>query len=154
MLFRSKTVGEIFAAASAALVSGTPEERSSLANMVRTINEAFDKCALAVLICPSPNLNVTEYEELGTKGIVVKSYPNPFTDHVYIQFISPINGEAVFEVFDFSGRKLQELRRPGVIAYQDNLIKYMVPRLNNREIMYRISIGQYRAKGILLSLGK
>jgi hypothetical protein len=148
-------VKEIFDAAGAALVSGTPEQRNKYASIVSTLNEAFKGCGQAVASCSGGGgiANVFDSAETISErpALQVRTYPNPFTDHVYFHFVSPVSGEAVFEIYDFTGRRLKQINKPNVIANQDILIKYMVPKVHHNQIVYRITVGKYTSRGILIS---
>ena len=77
--------------------------------------------------------------------------PNPYTDNVYFRFKSPVNGDALLEIFDFSGRKLAVQRKSNILAGEVNQMMYLVPQSSRSQLIYKLSIGKYNAKGILIA---
>ena len=163
------TVRQLFDSASRALISfnSTKEQRNELASAVSTLNEAFEGCGRAVFECSSTYTSpgtasdfyvetpsVAEPVVAPSSELVVKAFPNPFTDQVFFRFQSPVAGDALLEIFDFSGRKIAALEKPNVKAQEINLLQYWVPPFNNRQILYRITIGKYAAKGLLIAPSK
>jgi hypothetical protein len=85
--------------------------------------------------------------------IKVKAWPNPFTDRVFIRFTPPVTGKAVVEIYDMTGRKLEQINKGTVQAGRETMVEYFVPSQNRNSIIYRITVDKYSANGRLISPG-
>jgi hypothetical protein len=156
---KNMTIGELYAAASSALVSGTNGERSAYANVADAINRAFDECAKICIpettVDPSNLLTfATNQRPTATatsRNLKVKAYPNPFTDRIFINFTSPVTGKAVVEIFDMSGRRLAEINKGQVNAFAENKVEYMVPTSARTAIIYKVTVGSYSITGRMIA---
>jgi len=73
---------------------------------------------------------VTGVYELGTAGIELKNYPNPFTDYTTLQFNIEQSSEVTIDIYDIMGRSVSKLNvgtfNPGlnnVIIHKGNMSK-------------------------------
>jgi hypothetical protein len=153
-----KTIGELYALASAALISGTNGERSAYANVADAINRAFDECAKICIpeTTLDPNnlltypLNQRPTTTATAMNLKVKAYPNPFTDRIFINFTSPLAGKAVVQIFDMNGRRIAEINKGQVNANVENRVEYMVPNSARSAIIYKVTVGSYSITGRMI----
>ena len=135
--------------------------RSIYADICGNLNETFHGCARPVLYCDAPASGETSADQYVSNQLdvnstdpnelAVKAFPNPFTDNVYFRFKSPVNGDALLEIFDFSGRRLAVQRKSNILAGEVNQMMYLVPQSSRSQLIYKLSIGKYNAKGILIA---
>lgn len=160
--YSNMTVREIFEAAGEALKSGTDNQRRKLAGIAGAINELFDECAKALPACPSlitstrsSNNAMTEQVELSIPNkLEVKAFPNPFRNIVYLKFRSPVAGDALIELYDMTGRKLEIRYQRNVQPGYDNLIEFNAQKHSYSLLYYRIQVGRYSENGKLINARK
>lgn len=157
--FQNQTIKQIFDSASRALVSGSQEERNMMAGIAGAINEAFDGCAKAVSSCPpftiaSESLTQTNRnpaEGFDKNRISVKTFPNPVSGVANFLVTAPVAGDAVIELYDLSGRKIQTLRHRNLAAGQETLITCVLPKIiTNNQVMYKITLANFTFNGKLI----
>jgi hypothetical protein len=88
------------------------------------------------------------------KELMVKAYPNPFKDRVFISFTSPVSGKATVEIFDMTGRRLEAINKGQVVAGRENTVEYTVPMSNRNSIIYRVTVDKFSVNGRLISPNK
>ena len=134
-------------------VNIAPLTLSQIQEAVTNINETFDECKILVgygnrndrngnilttiVTAPEPSLRVT-------------AYPNPYQDQFALRINSPVTGQVFVNFYDMNGVKLAEIKRD-VVANRDLIVPYNVPRTYSNRIVYTVSIGEYNARGIVLS---
>ncbi|MFM7840113.1 MAG: hypothetical protein ACKO6K_11125, partial [Chitinophagaceae bacterium] len=154
--FDGETVGEIFEAASAALISGT--NLGNYGSIAGKLNEAFDECK-SVIVSDEPYagggcsstaaLNRSNLEN--AQLFRLKAYPNPFSSSVYISFKAPVAGKATVEILDASGRRIELINKGNVRAGQENVVEYRATQNTPANLMYRITVGNYTVNGKLVN---
>jgi hypothetical protein len=85
-----------------------------------------------------------------SSDIKVIAYPNPYSTNVSFQFVSPISGKAVLEVYDMVGRKLAVVFQGYVQAGSQRTVNYRIPFSQRTPIIYKLRIGDRSGKGKLL----
>ena len=167
--FAGKTVKEIFDAASEALKSSSASDatRTSYAGIAGLINEAFDECGRSVPESLCSDVEDGEEEEDGgdcgsvmnsnsaaemTQLFKLSAYPNPFSSKVTLSFKAPVAGNAVVEILDASGRRLEQINKGQVVAGQMNTVEYKATRSTPSQLMYRITVGKYSVIGKLVNV--
>jgi hypothetical protein len=158
--YDTMTVRELFEAAGKALKEGNATQRSTLAGIAGAINESFDECAKAVASCPECIGSKTasragESMENGMipENLLVKAYPNPFTNQVFLNFTAPVSGTAVIEFFDLSGRRLEVMQR-NLVAGQETLINFNNAKAGKSNLIYKVTLGAFTQNGKLFYTGK
>jgi hypothetical protein len=156
---KGMTVADIYAAATAALTNSALSNtvRSNWANTLDAINRGFDECARACEPVLDQSLLLTGLiaterpTTIATaRNLKVKAYPNPFTDRIFINFISPVSGKAVVQIFDMNGRKIAEINKGQVNADVENRIEYLVPNNARSSIIYKVTVGTYSFTGRMI----
>jgi hypothetical protein len=160
--YDTMTVLQLFEAAGNALVSGTDNERRKLAGIAGAINELFDECAKAVPGCSNPITSSRSSNSAMTEQMTatlpykleVKAFPNPFRNIVHLRFRSPVAGDALIELYDMTGRKLEIRHLRNVQPGYDNLIEFNAQKHSYSLLYYKIQIGRYSENGKLINARK
>ena len=159
--YDTMTVLQIFEAAGKALKEGNATQRSALAGIAGAINESFDACGKAVPSCPvcvgskaNNRLSGDAQENaLIPDNLLVKAYPNPFNNQVFLNFTAPVSGTAVIEFFDISGRRLEVMQR-SLVAGQETLINFNTAKAGKSNLFYKVTLGSFTQNGKLFYTGK
>jgi hypothetical protein len=164
-----KTVGGLFSLASDALcnkdgVLGTEQgvSLSEIAGAAGSINEVFDECRISVGwnigACPAsnvvapPRINVSASAEAATIGkLKVSTYPNPYSSNVRFVIESPVSGQAILDVYNIAGQKVQTLFNGHIDANETRIIDYK-PTVANGMLIYTLRIGNRQVTGKLIGL--
>ena len=86
-------------------------------------------------------------------ALVVRSYPNPFSNTVTFTFVSPLPGKALLEVYDMVGKKLGVVFEGNVSAGVQKTITYNIPAALKIPMVYKVKVGTLSEKGKLLPGG-
>jgi len=74
--------------------------------------------------------------------VQIKAYPNPFSDKVNFQFVSPINGKATLEIYNISGQRIALLFSGIVDAGIPKTVQYTKGRtVASTTLVYKLTIG-------------
>jgi len=164
-----KTVGGLFSLANDALcnkdgVTGTEQgvAISEIAGGAGSINEVFDECRISqgwdVGPCPAtqtiapPRIIVGANAEAATIGqLKVSTYPNPYRNNVRFVIESPVSGQAILDVYNIAGQKIQTLFNGHIEANETRMIDYK-PAVANGMMIYTLRIGNRQVTGKLIGL--
>jgi hypothetical protein len=164
-----KTVGGLFSLASDALcnkdnVLGTEQgvSLSEIAGAAGSINEVFDECRISVGwnigACPASDvppparITVSANAEAATIGkLKVTTYPNPYRNNVRFVIESPVAGQAILDVYNVAGQKIQTLFNGHIDANETRTIDYK-PAVANGMMIYTLRIGNRQVTGKLIGL--
>ena len=72
----------------------------------------------------------------------LKVYPNPFTEKLFFDFVSPNDGKAKIEIYDITGRKLETVFDKTVDSKQHYRIEYLPKRNTSNAMFYRVIIDE------------
>jgi hypothetical protein len=87
---------------------------------------------------------------VNTTDLKVNAFPNPYHDDITFQFVSSKSGKAGLEVYDIIGRRLAIVYQGNVSAGSQITVKYKVPASSRAPIVYKLSVGDQSARGMLL----
>jgi hypothetical protein len=163
---KKATAYELFQLASAALGNAGPAGISleSISSLEDKLNNVFDGCRVvigymtaeefAALNAPC-TVTLTTNEARGTatgavKELTLSAYPNPYRHTIHFNFVSPVSGRALLEVYDLMGRKIANVYQGYVDAGIQKSVNYTVPALQRMPMIYRLSIGNKTSFGKLL----
>ncbi|HET9057872.1 MAG TPA: hypothetical protein VFN30_13585, partial [Chitinophagaceae bacterium] len=137
-----------------------PVNCNSVAKAVDVYNNAFDGCRIQTGSIPyvsplqviaSANTGIsdaTNREVLSeTSNIVVRAYPNPYKDRVTFNFVSPVSGRAILEVFSLTGQRLAIVFDGLVKANVTNSVRYNVTGKPAGMLIYRMNIEGRMVRG-------
>jgi len=164
-----KTVGGLFSLANDAIgnkdgVVGSERgvSLSEIGGAAGSINEVFDECKIAVGWdlgpCPAsnsiapPRITVTASAEAATIGkLKVTTFPNPYRDQVRFVVESPIAGQAILDVYNLAGQKVQTLFKGYLDANETRTFDYR-PNVANGMLIYTLRVGNQQVTGKLVGL--
>jgi hypothetical protein len=87
------------------------------------------------------------------KKLIVTAYPNPYETVFKLNIYSPISGIATIDFYSISGVKIYEMKQ-NVIAGKSIVTDVKSLGSFTTSIIYKVSIGNYQTKGIVLSPSK
>jgi hypothetical protein len=136
---------------------------SDITAAIDAINNAFDECRIFVgwnidKDCgPAPGRRsitgpIGPASEVGK--LTVGTYPNPFKDNVRFIVSSPVSGQAVLEVYNMFGQKLQTVYKGYMAANTKYAIEYNAPEISNQSLIYTLRIADKKVTGKLIHIGK
>jgi hypothetical protein len=82
--------------------------------------------------------------------LTVVAFPNPYKDYFTLRINAPVSGEGLIEIFTSNGTKIAEIKRD-MNANEDTYVSYFVSPLMKTRIIYKVTIGNYKSTGIVLS---
>ena len=88
----------------------------------------------------SLSLNTVETTERLKEGLVMKAYPNPFTDHVTFDLQLSTDSRVQIEVFNILGVKLAIVFNKDVTAYDRYQIDYTPENVGSGILLYRLVV--------------
>ncbi|HET9744436.1 MAG TPA: Ig-like domain-containing protein, partial [Chitinophagaceae bacterium] len=98
--------------------------------------------------CPASGRTVIkEFEP--AEELVATAYPNPYQTVFKLNILSPVSGIARIEFYSLTGVKIHEMKQH-VIAGKSIVTEVKSLSSFKAGILYRISIGNYQTKGIVL----
>ena len=122
------------------------------AQAIDVLNNAFDECRTIVRYIayvsgrPAPEASVTEGPSLK-----VVAYPNPYeNDNFNLTINAPVGGQARIDLYTIDGLKVTEIKR-NIVANKDEVVRINVPGLYKTRLVYVVTVGDYHARGIVLS---
>jgi hypothetical protein len=133
-----------------------PVNCADVAATVDVFNNAFDGCRIQTGSIPfndasSLIVNNSLRTSSTTPGqptietvneVQIKAYPNPFSDKVNFQFVSPINGKATLEIYNLSGQRIALLFNGKVDAGIPKTVQYTKGRtVASTTLVYKLTIG-------------
>jgi hypothetical protein len=164
-----KTVGGLFSLASDALcnkdgVVGSEQgvSLSEIGGAAGSINEVFDECRISVgwnigacppsnIVAP-PRITVSASAEAATiDKLKVTTYPNPYRNNVRFVIESPVAGQAILDVYNIAGQKIQTLFNGHIDANETRTIDFK-PAVANGMMIYTLRIGNRQVTGKLVGL--
>ena len=127
-----------------------------------SINEVFDECRISVGWdigpCPPsnavapPRITVSASSEAATIGqLKVSTYPNPYRSNVRFVIESPVAGQAILDVYNIAGQKIQTVFNGHIEANETRMIDYK-PTVANGMLIYTLRIGNRQVTGKLIGL--
>jgi hypothetical protein len=164
-----KTVSGLFGLANDAIgnkdgVVGTEQglSLSEIAGGAGSINEVFDECRISVGwnigACPAsnaiapPRITVSASAEAATIGkLKVSTFPNPYRNNVRFVIESPVAGQAILDVYNIAGQKIQTLFNGHIDANETRTIDFK-PAVANGMMIYTLRIGNQQVTGKLIGL--
>jgi Bacterial Ig-like domain (group 2) len=102
--------------------------------------------------CPTSKKIVTGENEQ-EKKLIVTAYPNPYETVFKLNIYSPISGIATIEFYTISGVKIYEMKQ-NVVAAKSIVTDVKSLSSFTTSIIYKVSIGKYQTKGIILRPSK
>jgi hypothetical protein len=158
----ANTVNELFRLANEYLGGNTPGNltASDVSSAVDAINRAFDECRVitgyetnggTTITQSRPRNNLSEQENPKVEtGLIASAFPNPYLQNQFnLRIKSPVSGEAIVQLFTIDGVKLSE-SRISLIQDAGQVVMIQVPKGYKGRIVYLVTQGTYRAKGIVL----
>jgi hypothetical protein len=153
---------------------------SDLVSAVDIINNAFDGCRAFVnwtsgtkptaasfcdsqkpsstTPCPvtSTRINSIPVSEANaeTGTLKVSAFPNPFKNRVNFVIASPVSGQAVLEVFNVVGQKLQTVYEGHITAGVNQTVEFKTTSTLNGTLIYRLRIGGKTVTGKLININQ
>ncbi|MCK3686181.1 T9SS type A sorting domain-containing protein, partial [Maribellus sp. YY47] len=111
-----------------------------------TYNAVFDN-----MNCEDTNVSSTSEENTKNKKSVdtvlpqtiesaMKVYPNPFSDQVNIEFVSPVSGHAVLEIHNITGQRVATLMDKYIEAGVEQKVKYRPESAASGIYLYKLNI--------------
>jgi len=82
----------------------------------------------------------------------VSAFPNPFTDKVNFVIASPVSGQAVLEVHNLLGQRVQTIYKGFLFAGRNQVIEYKAPATANNTLIYTLRVGDQKVTGKLLRI--
>jgi len=70
----------------------------------------------------------------------LKVYPNPFSDQVNIEFVSPVSGHAVLEIHNIAGQRVATLMDQYIEAGVEQKVKYRPSSATSGVYLYKLDI--------------
>jgi hypothetical protein len=134
-------------------VNVSPLSLQEIAGALDLLNNVFDECRLVVGYVPYVSSGRTSgvASNRVASPLSVTAFPNPYEEQNFsLRINAPVSGQATIEFFTIDGQKISEVRRT-VVANRDEVVSYKVPGVSKAKIVYTVRIGQYNAKGIVLS---
>ncbi|HZH72266.1 MAG TPA: choice-of-anchor tandem repeat GloVer-containing protein [Mariniphaga sp.] len=77
----------------------------------------------------------------------VQVYPNPFSESVYFEFVSPVTADARIDLFDANGRLVKTLIDQHVFAGKLYSVEFMPNNESGGLFLYRLVIGNHTSTG-------
>ncbi|HEX7902712.1 MAG TPA: hypothetical protein VF487_02455 [Chitinophagaceae bacterium] len=84
--------------------------------------------------------------------LTVRAFPNPFTDKVNFVITSPVSGQAVLEVTNLLGQRVQIVYKGFLFAGRNQVVEYKAPAVSNSSLIYTLRVGDQKATGKLLRI--
>jgi SprB repeat len=84
--------------------------------------------------------------------IFVKAFPNPFSDEINFNFISPVSGQASLEIYDMVGRKLSVVYTGKVEAHRTQSATYKVSEMPPIPMVYKFMVEGKTVVGKLIPI--
>jgi hypothetical protein len=161
----TKTVADLLNLASNALGGATLPAGITLAdinNAVDVINRSFDggryflgyyAAAKSCTNQPAPKPVFTQINA-GEKlsKLSVAAYPNPFTDRVAFNIISPVSGKATLDIYSVTGQRLYTVYQGYLYAGVGQVINYTMPGELKGAVIYKLMVGNEIVNGKLMRL--
>jgi hypothetical protein len=72
----------------------------------------------------------------------LKVYPNPFSDRLFLEFVSPVNEKVRIEIFDITGRKVETVFNSTVEAGVTYKAVFIPNKIIDGIYLYRMSMGE------------
>jgi hypothetical protein len=101
---------------------------------------------VALNICTKP-VNPTPVE---CTNLIMTVFPNPYSDEVKFRIISPQSGEGLLEIFDFIGRKLDQVNLNDIQKCITKTFNYNTFPFHHMPVVYKFTIGNYTMVGRLI----
>ncbi len=83
---------------------------------------------------------ISEVSEL--RNAVIKAYPNPFTDRLYLEVSSPVNSYVSLEIFDAKGSKLRTLNEGQINSGGSLRFEFVPNGITSQMLMYKITLNK------------
>jgi hypothetical protein len=125
---------------------------SSVTNALDAFNEGFDDCAILVEFYNSALkiavISKTENQMTGEPQHTV--WPNPFSDKVNFEFLSPKDAKARLDLYDIRGTIIQTLFNESVKGNQVYKVEYIPENSISGILLYRLTIDGQMINGKLI----
>ena len=139
-----------------------PVNCTDVAAAVDVLNNAFDGCRIQTGSIPfnnSPSLIVTNGLQINAATVErtasekvselkVNAYPNPFSDKINFQFVSPVRGKASLEIYNISGQRIATLFTGVIDAGITQTVQYIRSKtIANSTLVYKLTVGDKAVYG-------
>jgi len=139
-----------------------PVNCADVATAVDVFNNAFDGCriqtgsipfndASSLIVNNSLRTSSTSPGQPAMETVnevQIKAYPNPFSDKVNFQFVSPIKGKATLEIYNISGQRIALLFSGMVDAGISKTVQYTKGRtVASTMLVYKLTVGDKVIQG-------
>ena len=139
-----------------------PVNCADVATAVDVFNNAFDGCRIQTGSIPfndASSLIVNNGLQTGSttlsqptietvNEVQIKAYPNPFSDKVNFQFVSPIKGKATLEIYNIFGQRIALLFSGMVDAGISKTVQYTKGRtVASTMLVYKLTVGDKVIQG-------
>jgi hypothetical protein len=137
---------------------------SEISGGAASINEVFDECRVFIgwnvqPCTPAGSIFNTPRIGAGANGetaaiekLRVSAFPNPFRDQVKFVIETPVSGQAVLEVYNIAGQKVQTLFNGHMEAGETRMVDYKPSVTVNTMMIYKLRIGEKEVTGKLIGL--
>jgi len=71
----------------------------------------------------------------------VKTYPNPFTDQLTIEFSNVTDAHAKLEIYSITGAKLETLFNGNILGGELNTVEYSPNLISSQMVFYQLIMG-------------
>jgi hypothetical protein len=160
----TKTVNDLLNLASNALGGGALPAGVTLSdinNAVDVINKSFDAgryflgyfpSAKSCANQPAPKPVSLQNAELKVTELTVSTYPNPYTDKVKFNIVSPVSGNASLDVYNMMGQKVANVYQGFLQAGRGQVVDYSVPTAAKGSLIYTLKVGDKQVNGKVIHL--
>jgi hypothetical protein len=139
-----------------------PVDCADVATTVDRFNNAFDGCRIQTGSIPFNQTStlivnnslpasdkIPGHPTIETANeIQVKAYPNPFSDKVNFQFVSPVRARATLDIYNISGQKIASVFSGMVDAGIPKTVQYVKGKtVANSTLVYKLTIGDKAVYG-------
>ena len=158
----TKTVNDLLNLASNALGGGALPAGVTLSdinNAVDVINRSFDGAryflgyfptAKSCSVPPAAKPAFVQTEPIITE-LAVSAYPNPFTDKVKFNIVSPVSGKASLDVYNLMGQKVANVYNGYLQAGRGQMIEYKTTGAKGT-LIYSLKVGDKQVNGKVINL--
>lgn len=133
---------------SARMVTNTSTEPTQVVSPVTSSKSPVKTIKDVPVISPKPTA-----VNIASKDLQIKAFPNPFSNTVNFQFVSPVSGRAILEVFNTQGQRVGVVFDGKVDAGVSKNVQFST-RLSNQALIYKLKVGDKTVRGSILELKK
>ena len=89
---------------------------------------------------------------LNAGNLSVNAYPNPYTDRVRFVIESDFSGNAVLDIYNTTGVRLQTVYKGFSRSHLSQSVDFFVPALISSNLVYVVTVDGHRATGKLINI--